>query len=84
MSSLYFELFASNAKMAVVSIRKMTTIVGNSTTWAYEIMQTKPKAAPTRGTIEDSGDDQLLLVSKVLNDYFSSRKATHHDHSNGI
>lgn len=76
MSSLYFDLMVSNERLASVSIRKMTTIVGSNPTWAYEIVQTKPKTAPTRGTVEDDGTDQLLLVNKVLTDYFAGRKAT--------
>ena len=78
------DILLSNQKMATISIRKMTAIVGNTPTWAYEIVQTKSKTAPARGSVVDSGDDQLLLVNKVLSDYFSGRKATRHDHRDGV
>lgn len=76
MSSCYFDVMLSNAKVATVSIRQLQI-----EHWVYEI--TLPGEPTQRGTVEwlDPGTDQgfgtgaamLSLVTAVLNDYALTR-----------
>ena len=58
--SLYFDLIVNQTKAATVSVRKIHPGV-----YGYEVIE---KSKSRRGTVEYDGDEELSLITTVLND----------------